>query len=82
MLAGVCAGIARYLNIDVAFIRIGWILLTIATVPLGVITYIVLAIALQPDDVPVKRTTATSHPKNEPQPPQPKDADKKEEEKE
>lgn len=71
MVAGVCAGIARYLNIDVAFIRIGWIVLTIATIWVGIVGYAVLAIVLKPDteipDGPVYTARPTTRPSEPPE---------------
>ncbi|MBN1349397.1 PspC domain-containing protein [candidate division KSB1 bacterium] len=47
IVSGVCAGIANYLNIDVIFVRIGWILLTLYThVFIGVVAYVVLIFTL------------------------------------
>jgi len=48
-LAGVCGGIAEYLEVDPTIIRLSWIVLTFATgvVP-GVIGYIVAAIVIPP----------------------------------
>jgi len=46
MIAGVCAGIAQSLNIDVALVRIGWIALTLLNIPIGFILYLVLVIVL------------------------------------
>jgi phage shock protein C len=38
--AGVCAGFARYLGIDVTLIRILWVILTIFSIGVGLIVYI------------------------------------------
>ena len=46
MIAGVCAGIADYFDIDPAFVRIGWVVLTIAAIWFGVLIYLVLALFL------------------------------------
>lgn len=46
MLAGVCAGIAEYLNWDVTLVRIIYSLLTVFTAFAGVIVYIILAIVM------------------------------------
>ena len=46
MLAGVCAGIAEYLNIDPTIVRVLWALITLGTVGFGVIAYLVLAIIM------------------------------------
>jgi phage shock protein C len=43
---GVCAGIGDYFNIDPTIIRFLWVILTLASVGLGIILYFVLAIFL------------------------------------
>ena len=51
MIGGVCSGLARYLNIDVAFIRIGWIVLTVLTeLIVGVLVYIVLLFVIPQEE--------------------------------
>ena len=42
-IAGVCGGIARYFDIDLVFVRVAWVVLTIApgAIFLGVLTYLV-----------------------------------------
>lgn len=48
MIAGVCGGLARYLNVDSLVVRIGWVLVSVATIgTLGVVLYI-LAVLLIP----------------------------------
>ena len=44
-IAGVCAGIAEYYNVDVAKIRLVWILLTLC-VGLWLLAYLILALIL------------------------------------
>jgi len=39
-IAGVCAGFARYLGVDVTLVRILWVVLTIFSVGIGLIVYI------------------------------------------
>jgi phage shock protein PspC (stress-responsive transcriptional regulator) len=46
MIAGVCTGLAHYLNIDVTFIRLGWVFLSFLNMLMGILLYIILAIAL------------------------------------
>lgn len=41
-LGGVCGGIAAYLGMDATVIRILWIVLTIASVGIGVLAYLVV----------------------------------------
>src|SRR4029079_16556902 len=43
MLTGVCKGIAAYLDIDVTFVRIAFVILAFATFGAAVLIYIVLA---------------------------------------
>ncbi|KAB3529229.1 PspC domain-containing protein [Alkaliphilus pronyensis] len=42
-LSGVCGGIAEYFNVDSTLVRLGWVLLTIASVGAGLIGYIIAA---------------------------------------
>ena len=51
MLLGVCAGIARTLNIDPAIVRILWALFSIGSLGTGVILYIIAAI-IMPEEEP------------------------------
>lgn len=46
MIAGVCTGLAHYLKIDVTFIRLGWVFLSFLNMLMGILIYIILAIAL------------------------------------
>lgn len=46
MLAGVCGGIGDYFNIDYSLIRLGYVFLTLASVGLGLIGYIIAAIII------------------------------------
>jgi len=45
-LDGVCGGIAEYFNVDPTLIRLGWALVTLCTVGLGIIGYIVCAVIM------------------------------------
>jgi phage shock protein C len=40
-ISGICGGLAAYFNIDSTIVRLGWILLTIASKGLGVLIYII-----------------------------------------
>lgn len=42
MIAGVCAGIADYFNLDPSLVRILWVLATLTSVGLGILVYILL----------------------------------------
>ncbi len=47
LIAGVCAGLAEYLEVDVTIVRIGWALLTLfSAIILGIIAYIICAILM------------------------------------
>ena len=51
-IAGVCAGFARYLNVDVTLVRILWLVLTVWPLPLfGIVSYIVAWIVMPKDRV-------------------------------
>lgn len=61
MLAGVCAGIAKYFNIDVTIVRLIWALVSLvsASVP-GLLIYIVCAIII-PEEPSSIDTTGYYH---------------------
>lgn len=42
MLAGVCAGLADYFNLDVTVVRLAYVLVTLASVGVGIVAYIVM----------------------------------------
>ena len=46
MLAGVCAAIANYANIDVTVVRVAYFLLTLFTAFSGVIVYFILMLII------------------------------------
>lgn len=47
MLAGVCGGLGDYFNIDYSLIRLGYVLLTVASFGIGgIIGYIIAAIII------------------------------------
>lgn len=51
-IAGVCAGIANYMGWDVALVRVGYVLLSIASVGFpGLLVYIIMAIVV-PEEQP------------------------------
>jgi len=52
MIAGVCGGLAKYFNIDVTLIRVGFVFLTFFT-GFAVFLYIILAI-VAPNDFDVE----------------------------
>jgi phage shock protein PspC (stress-responsive transcriptional regulator) len=52
VIAGVCGGIANYLDWDPVWVRILFILLTVATAVLtGVIVYVVLWVAMPEEEI-------------------------------
>ena len=50
MLAGVCAAIANYANIDVTVVRVAYFLLTLFTAFSGVIIYFILMLIIPEED--------------------------------
>ncbi|MGH7995405.1 MAG: PspC domain-containing protein [Opitutaceae bacterium] len=59
MIAGVCNGIAAYLNVDVTIVRLGFVLVTACTVGFGLLAYLVLAIVVPPATTPAEREAAS-----------------------
>lgn len=45
-IAGVCGGLAEYFNIDPSIIRVIWVLGTFASIGLGILAYVILALVL------------------------------------
>ncbi|MBC7460841.1 MAG: PspC domain-containing protein [Thermoleophilia bacterium] len=58
MVAGVAAGMAAYLNVDVTIVRVAWIILSFLTSGVAIALYIVLAFVLPKADTPEKRAAA------------------------
>jgi phage shock protein C len=53
-IAGVCAGFARYLGMDVTLVRVLWVVLTVFPLPcFGLVSYIVAWIVMPKDPVAV-----------------------------
>ncbi|MDL2282049.1 PspC domain-containing protein [Parabacteroides sp. OttesenSCG-928-G06] len=50
MIAGVCGGIAEYLDLDPTIVRVAYVLLSIFTVFAGAIVYIVLWLVMPQQD--------------------------------
>jgi phage shock protein C len=61
-IAGVCAGFARYFQLDVTLVRVLWVVLTVFPMPFfGVVSYIVAWIVMPKDPVTaVARVHATN----------------------
>jgi phage shock protein C len=53
MIAGVCAGFARYFSVDVTLVRVLWVVITVFPLPcFGLVSYIVAWIVMPRDPVP------------------------------
>jgi phage shock protein C len=51
LIAGVCSGIARYLGIDPAIVRIAWVFLSLfGYIVLGVLAYIIAVIIIPEEE--------------------------------
>ena len=60
--AGVCAGFARYLEIDVTLVRILWVVLTVYPPGVGLIAYIICWIVMPRDPEPVHSNVSSAVP--------------------
>jgi phage shock protein C len=49
MVSGVCGGIAEFFGIDPSIVRILWVVLSLASIGMGIIAYIACAIILPRD---------------------------------
>lgn len=59
MIGGVCAGLAKYFNIDPSFVRIGFVVMTISSgMIIGIVTYIVMMIVV-PEENPAAKNPLT-----------------------
>ena len=54
-IAGVCAGVARYFDVDVTLVRILWVLLVIFPPVPGILAYIICWIVMPEDPLPVRQ---------------------------
>jgi phage shock protein C len=62
-IAGVCAGFARYLGMDVTLVRVLWVVLTLFPLPcFGLISYVVAWIVMPKD--PVSMAVTHAYPAN------------------
>jgi len=57
MLAGVCGGLAEYFNLDPTILRLVYVLLTLASVGIGIIAYIIMIIVF-PETPELTESTA------------------------
>jgi len=55
-IAGVCAGFARYLQVDVVLVRVIWLVLAVATGGIGLIAYLAAWIIMPKDYQPAPAT--------------------------
>lgn len=58
ILFGVAGGVAEYINIDPVFVRLAFILLALFGKGFGLLLYLVLAIVMPDDDVPIAKANA------------------------
>jgi phage shock protein C len=66
IIGGVCGGLAKNLNIDPVFVRIGWVILTFMIHIFSVIIYIVWMIVVPEEPIEQQQTTVTVHPEENP----------------
>jgi phage shock protein PspC (stress-responsive transcriptional regulator) len=64
MIAGVCTGLAAYFQIDVALIRIGFVVLTLLTKGVGILVYVVMMFLVPEANTPEERAAAGGMPFN------------------
>jgi len=56
MIAGVCGGIGEYLDIDANVIRLIWVVVTVFTVGVGVLAYLLAWLIIPEETPPVTAT--------------------------
>lgn len=61
VLAGVCGGLADYLDLDPTLVRVLWVVITIFSVGIGVVAYILLWL-LAPEEGDLSPQTRTPEP--------------------
>lgn len=66
IIGGVCGGLAKNLNVDPVFIRIGWVVLTFIIHIFSIIIYIVWMIAVPEEPIEQWQTPVTVHPEEKP----------------
>ena len=57
-IAGVCAGVAKYLDVDVTVVRLVWLILTFFPPSIGLVAYIIAWIVMPKEP---ERVSAVSH---------------------
>lgn len=65
-IAGVCAGVARYFELDVTLVRIVWIVLVFIPPVPGLIAYLACWIAMPKDPLPMYATPNASRVSSQP----------------
>ena len=60
--SGVCTGLAAYIGVDVVFVRLAFILLTIASVGLGFLVYILMIVLVPKAGTPAEISAAHGQP--------------------
>ncbi|MEX2324302.1 MAG: PspC domain-containing protein [Nitriliruptoraceae bacterium] len=60
VVTGVCAGLSRHLNVDVAIVRIGTVLLAVLTQGVGLVAYIAASLIIPSDGESAERDEARS----------------------
>ena len=58
-IAGVCAGVARYLDLDVTLVRLVWVLLAIFPPVPGFLAYLVCWIVMEKDPLPARQESSS-----------------------
>jgi phage shock protein C len=59
-IAGVCAGVARYLDMDVTLVRLVWVLITILPPLPGILAYIICWVVMPMEPLPAATPVAES----------------------
>ncbi|HYI92711.1 MAG TPA: PspC domain-containing protein [Bryobacteraceae bacterium] len=57
--AGICGGLAEYLNMDSTVVRLLWVVFSLAIPPAGLLGYIIAWIVIPKEPYPVGFTTAS-----------------------
>ena len=57
MISGVCGGLAEYFRIDVSIVRIVWVILTLASLGMGVLAYFIMALVVPEETEPMNDNT-------------------------
>ena len=66
-IAGVCGGVAEYLEVDSTMIRVIWLIAIFVPVPLGLVAYLIAWIVMPLAPLPVPAAPVTQTPPQTPQ---------------